>query len=127
MKNIIAFFTTTLFALFAFASESDAVRDQNIRAEYNKVIEKYKTELNKTPDKIREEIIAYRKEISRLNQQKAELFDKLSQDAQDYLKKEFHYRKKLQEIVDKAEDGVLPKQRTAEKKIPDSKPKKSAK
>ena len=64
-------------------------------AEVEKIINEYRTYASKIAPDLRNEIIAYRKAISTLNKQKRELYQKLSQKAQDYLAKEQSYRKKL--------------------------------
>ena len=64
-------------------------------AEVEKIINEYRTYASKIAPELRNEIIAYRKAISTLNKQKRELYQKLSQKAQDYLAKEQSYRKKL--------------------------------
>lgn len=64
-------------------------------AEFQKVVDEYKEYVSKIPPKIRDEIIGYRKEVAKLNKEKKVLYKKLSQEAQDYLKKEQQYKKKL--------------------------------
>ena len=62
---------------------------------YQKVIEKYKQHLAKTPPQVREEIKKYRLAIAKLQKQKRDLYIKLSTQAQDYLKQEENFRKML--------------------------------
>lgn len=64
-------------------------------AEFQKVVDDYKQYVSKIPAEVREEVIAYRKEIAKINKQKRLLYRKLSQAAQDYLKNEQEYKKKL--------------------------------
>lgn len=63
--------------------------------EYQKVIDEYKSYVATIPVEIREEVIAYRTEVAKLNKQKRTLYRKLSQASQDYLKKEQQYKKRL--------------------------------
>ena len=63
--------------------------------DFQKVVEEYKKYVSQVPAGIREEIIAYRKEIARINKEKRLLYKKLSQEAQDYLKTEQEYKKRL--------------------------------
>jgi hypothetical protein len=64
-------------------------------AEFQKIVGEYKEYVSKIPVEIREEIIAYRKEIAKINKQKRLLYRQLSQAGQDYLKTEQEYKKKL--------------------------------
>ncbi|MCP5369831.1 MAG: hypothetical protein H6909_04005 [Rickettsiaceae bacterium] len=65
------------------------------RLEYEKIVQEYKDYLAQISVEVRQEIVAYRKEISRLNLEKTNLFDKLSQKAQEYLKKERDFKQRL--------------------------------
>lgn len=64
-------------------------------AEFQEVIDEYKAYVSMVKPEIRDEVIAYRKEIAKLNKQKRLHYRKLSQDAQDYLKKEQEFKKRL--------------------------------
>jgi len=64
-------------------------------AEFQKVVEEYKSYVAKIPAEVREEIITYRKEIAKINKEKRLLYKKLSQEAQNYLKTEQDYKKRL--------------------------------
>ena len=82
------------------ASGADSLQktqDQKIKepAEFQEVINEYKAYVAKIDPKIRDEVIAYRKEIAKLNKQKRLHYRKLSQDAQEYLKKEQEFKKRL--------------------------------
>lgn len=65
------------------------------RLEYEKIIQEYKDYLATIPVDTRQEIVAYRREISRLNLEKMNLFEKLSQRAQEYLKRERDFKQRL--------------------------------
>lgn len=65
------------------------------RLQYEKIIQEYKDYLATIPVETRQEIVAYRREISRLNLEKMNLFEKLSQRAQEYLKKERDFKQRL--------------------------------
>jgi len=64
-------------------------------AEFQKVVEEYKSYVAKIPAEVREEIITYRKEIAKINKEKRLLYKQLSQEAQNYLKTEQDYKKRL--------------------------------
>jgi hypothetical protein len=64
-------------------------------AEFQQVVNDYKSYVAKVSPEIREEVIAFRKEVARLNKEKGELYKKLSTPAQEYLNKERQYKKKL--------------------------------
>lgn len=73
----------------------DAPKIVDKRLEYEKIIQEYKDYLATIPVETRQEIVAYRREISRLNLEKMNLFEKLSQRAQEYLKKERDFKQRL--------------------------------
>jgi hypothetical protein len=73
----------------------DAPKVVDKRLEYEKIIQEYKDYLATIPVETRQEIVAYRREISRLNLEKINLFEKLSQRAQEYLKKERDFKQRL--------------------------------
>ncbi len=73
----------------------DAPKIADKRLEYEKIIQEYKDYLATIPVETRQEIVAYRREISRLNLEKINLFEKLSQKAQEYLKKERDFKQRL--------------------------------
>lgn len=64
-------------------------------AEYNKIIEEYKTYLRTVAPTVMTEIKSYRGEISKLNAEKRKLYQTLSQESQLYLAKEQEFKKKL--------------------------------
>ena len=63
--------------------------------EFQKVVDEYKSYVAKIPAEVREEIITYRKEIAKINKEKRLLYRQLSQEAQNYLKTEQDYKKRL--------------------------------
>lgn len=97
MKNFNLLFLT-LFLIFipnfAFGDEADG-KAANTSAHYQQIIDEYKAYAAKIPVKTREEIVAYRTEIAKLNKEKRLLFRKLSGEAQEYLEKEQEYKNKL--------------------------------
>ncbi len=87
-----------------FASDNDNslrenVADNTIKirepAEFEEVINEYKTYVSTISPEIRDEIIAYRKEVAKINKEKRLMYRKLSQEAQEYLKKEQAFKKRL--------------------------------
>ena len=64
-------------------------------AEFQKVVDEYKSYVAKIPTEVREGIITYRKEIAKINKEKRLLYRQLSQEAQNYLKTEQDYKKRL--------------------------------
>jgi low affinity Fe/Cu permease len=68
---------------------------QSDTTQIQKVVDEYKAYITNVKPEIRDEIIAFRKETAKFNRQKREAYQKLSQDAQNYLAKEQEYKKKL--------------------------------
>lgn len=64
-------------------------------AEFQQVIDEYRKYVATIPVDTRDEVIAYRKEMAKLNKEKRLLFQKLSDKAKDYLKEEQKFKKKL--------------------------------
>ena len=98
IKNITACLLLILFASTAIAAEKNNAKPKaQLRgpAEFQKVIDDYKSYVATIPPEIRDEVIEFRKEIARLNKEKKLLYRKLSQASQNYLKKEQQYKKKL--------------------------------
>lgn len=98
MKNTAAWLLLILLANTAIAADSTGAESKaKLRgpAEFQKVIDDYKAYVAKIPPEIRDEVIAFRKEIAKLNKEKSLLYRKLSQASQNYLKKEQQYKKKL--------------------------------
>lgn len=104
IKNFALFLTliiTTCFSVNNIYAAEDKKNDEAPKAklrdpaQFQKVIDEYKDYLATVPSEIREEIITFRKETARLNKEKKELYKKLSQGSQNYLKKEQQYKKKL--------------------------------
>lgn len=65
------------------------------KSEYQKVIDDYKAYLASVKPEVVEEIREYRKSIVKINKQKKELYNSLSQEAQSYLAKEQEMKKRL--------------------------------
>lgn len=84
------------------------------RLQYEKIIQEYKDYLATIPPETRQEIVSYRREISRLNLEKMNLFEKLSQRAQEYLKKERDFKQRL------PIDAVLVSPASEAPSVPDS-------
>ncbi|MDP4832214.1 MAG: hypothetical protein NWR41_00680 [Rickettsiaceae bacterium] len=98
IKTAAAWLLLSLFATTAIAAETTKpepkaqLRDP---AEFQKVIDDYKAYVATIPPEIRDEIIAFRKDVAKLNKEKSLLYRKLSQASQNYLKKEQQYKQKL--------------------------------
>lgn len=96
-------FSTLLFNFSTFAEDSAQLDKKETKsapnlkesADFQKIIDEYKSYVAKISPVIREEVIEYRKEIAKLNKQKRILYRKLSQDSQEYLQKEQQYKKRL--------------------------------
>jgi hypothetical protein len=99
IKFLITLFLLTFSSSTVYAEEAKTQEVLETKmtepAEFQKVIDDYKTYVAKIPAEIRQEIIAYRIEIAKLNKEKRALYNKLSQAGQEYLKKEQQYKKKL--------------------------------
>ncbi|MDG1437267.1 MAG: hypothetical protein P8P83_05780 [Rickettsiaceae bacterium] len=83
------------FALAEDQQNSEPKAKLRDPAEFQKVIDEYKTYVAKISPEIRDEVIAFRKEIAKLNREKKTLYIKLSTASQNYLKEEQYYKKKL--------------------------------
>ncbi|MFK7973908.1 MAG: hypothetical protein AB8B66_03495 [Rickettsiaceae bacterium] len=97
IKVTVLFVMVMLFGAVAIADDKAAKPAAKLRdpAEFEKIIDDYKAFVATVTPELRDEIITYRKSISSLNQQKKVLYKKLSQEGQNYLKKEQEYKKKL--------------------------------
>lgn len=103
MKNNFLFMAAaTLIAFSSSAAESNSQTEQNLPSqqirqpsEFQKVIDEYRGYIATIPAETRQEIVEYRKGVARLNKEKISLYKKLSQTAQEYLKKEKMYKKRL--------------------------------
>lgn len=91
---LLTFSSATIYAEEAQTQETSEVK-MTEPAEFQKIIDDYKIYVAKIPADIRQEIIAYRTEVAKLNKEKRALYNKLSQAGQEYLKKEQQYKKKL--------------------------------
>lgn len=98
--TIILMFTTNIFAADKKVDSPKETAPSNTvtlkePAEFQKVIDEYKEYVAKVPASVRDEVIAYRKEIAKINKDKRLMYKQLSQESQDYLKKEQEYKKRL--------------------------------
>ena len=82
-------------ALAADTNNDAAAQVDTSTTGFQKVVDAYKAYLADVNEKTRDEIVAYRKEIAKLNRLKREEYQKLSQDAQNFLAKEQEFKKKL--------------------------------
>jgi len=90
-----------LFNSFSLAAtpdndaKADATINKNQDNNVTKVIEEFAKYTSQIPGDVREEVKNYRIEIVKINQQKRELYKRLSQEAQKYLAEEQKYKKEL--------------------------------
>ncbi len=63
--------------------------------EFDKVIQEFKKYLEKLDPKIKQEIKDYRSKMQKFNQEKMDLYKKLSEAAQMHLKREREFKKRL--------------------------------
>ncbi|CAM80070.1 hypothetical protein [Orientia tsutsugamushi] len=77
-----------------------AVHEQNDTINLaNQTIEEYKIYIRTVPESVRTEISDYRIKLHKINQEKQNLYNKLSFEAQDYLKQVQVFKKKLKNII----------------------------
>jgi len=105
LKIVLSILVVTLLATPNILAEEKVSGDDNEAgqktvkladpAQFQKVIDEYKEYVAKIPAEIREEVISYRTDIAKINKEKKSLYNKLSSPAQEYLKKEQQYKKKL--------------------------------
>lgn len=66
--------------------------------ELQKIIDDFNKYVSGIPANIREEVKKYRFEVAKINNQKRELYRKISQEAQKYLAKEQEYKKRISSL-----------------------------
>lgn len=66
--------------------------------EYKTVLDDYKKYLENINQETRNEVVNFRKTTNELNQQKQDLYNKLSKEAQQHLKEERKFRAKLNRV-----------------------------
>ena len=71
-----------------YEQNSQNTNRQNISQELQRIIDDFNEYNVKIPAPVREEVKEYRTKIVKINQQKRELYQKISQEAQNYLAKE---------------------------------------
>lgn len=91
------FCTYSTFANPANEQHQDGKPAQTDSAQetFDKVIDEYKAHAASISLEVKNEIVNYRKEVANLNKQKKALYKKLSNQAQEYLRIEQKFRKKL--------------------------------
>lgn len=82
---------------YVYSVETDNTSQKNEAGvdQFQKVVDEYKAYVAEIKPELRDEIVEFRKEISKINKQKREKYQKLSQEAQNYLAKEQEFRKRL--------------------------------
>jgi hypothetical protein len=104
MKRFILVFLFTVFSypLVSMASKSEEkhmeqkqVNEIDNEAFYRKMIEDYKKNLSTVPSELRKEIRDFRIAIAKLQKEKRDLYKKLSIQAQEYLRQEEQFRRRL--------------------------------
>lgn len=96
-KTAIFLITAVIYSGSVFAAENNNAQSsvETNTTEFQKVVDSYKAYLADVDAKTRDEIVAYRKEVAKLNRMKREEYQKLSQNAQGFLAKEQEFKKKL--------------------------------
>jgi uncharacterized protein YdbL (DUF1318 family) len=96
-KTAIFLITAAIYSGSVFAAENNNAQSsvETNTTEFQKVVDSYKAYLADVDAKTRDEIVAYRKEVAKLNRMKREEYQKLSQNAQGFLAKEQEFKKKL--------------------------------
>lgn len=98
-KLLLSLFLSSLLLASGASAEEEKKNLQGKKlkeeTEYQKVIDDYKAYVARIAPEVRDEVIAYRKEIAKLNKQKRLFYRKLSQDAQEYLQKEQDFKSQL--------------------------------
>ena len=64
-------------------------------AEFQKILDDYKTYLSKVSQEDRKEVVAFRIEIAKQNKIKKKLYTNLSPNIKEYLKKDYDYKSKF--------------------------------
>ena len=96
--------------VFAEGSSGKTTNDKNNThhsSEIESLLSEYRDYLTQVPAAIRKEVVQYRKDNANLNQKKRELYKKLSQQAQKFLKEEQKYRKKLLRSINQDNVEIL--------------------
>ena len=93
---IITMMILKVFTVSSVIATSNADNKYNeILNQYQNIIDEYKKYLSTVSDEVKKEIIDYRKEIIKINEQKQNLYKKLSQQAQGFLKVSNKFKKNL--------------------------------
>jgi hypothetical protein len=95
MKLVQLLLCLSIYSLSAFAVNTPDAAVEETDPKYQEVIDEYKKYLDSVPAEVRKEIEEYRIKIFEINKDKKELYKKLSQEAQGYLKTEQKLKKKL--------------------------------
>ena len=102
LLQLFLFVFCAIYSPFSFADDAknSKASDQKVQLEevdpkYNDVMNEYRKYIETVPQDIRTELEGYRIKIAELNKSKKELYKKLSQEAQGYLKTEQKFKKKL--------------------------------
>ena len=96
LLSIIAVLFTFSHAIAEEApNKGPTATDTNDTEKHKQAVEEYKKFLNGVPPVVRDEIREYRKSVMKINKEKAGLYKKLSQEAQDFLSKEQQFKRKL--------------------------------
>jgi hypothetical protein len=81
-------------ATVPLADKSD-VKEASETGKYQKVIDEFKKYMLTVKPEVKSEIKEFRQKIKELNDQKTDLYHKLTEEAQGYLKQEKEFKKKL--------------------------------
>jgi hypothetical protein len=76
-------------------SDKSNVKDASETGKYQKVIDEFKKYMLTVKPEVKAEIKEFRQKIKELNDQKTDLYHKLTEEAQGYLKQEKEFKKKL--------------------------------
>ncbi len=70
-------------------------KQKTLESDYQEIVDDYKAYLSTVPQNVQNEIREFRTAVAKIQKRKKELYKKLSNEAQEYLKTEEGYRRKL--------------------------------
>ncbi len=110
-KNIFSYICIFVIMLhyctFSYANEQQAYKSAS--DETNNIVQEYKKYLSSVPPNIRKEVIEYRKNIVKINKQKIQCYEQLSQQAQECLKRQQMYKKQMLNLLSKISNQDIEK------------------
>ena len=111
LKILYSFAIVLYLSNFSYADDKETYNAST--KEVNNIIQEYKKYLSSVNPNVRKEIVEYRRSIAQINKKKIQCYEQLSQQAQEYLKQQQLYKKKLLSLLNNISNQNI--EETAEK------------